>query len=207
MTFEFYDKSIYRMKIDTPTPTHSLTRIPALVALSARRWLILATLAICGCASPPAPHLHVSADAVINRDSGGAPLSVVVRTYQLSDRKQFDRLALDLVASGRTETEMLGDQLLSQQEFVVTPGTSVDEPFSLAAETRYVGIVGFFLKPDAHAWRLLVNAAEVRKRGLRFAVRDCYLVGESPAALSIPGHGAERKPRCDDDSKQALTTP
>lgn len=197
------------MKIDTSNPSPSHRNRPAPARRLVCGWaILLGAFAIGGCASaPPAPRIHARADAVINRDAGGAPLSVVVRTYQLSDRKGFDRLGLDLIASGKAESELLGDQLLSQQEFVLTPGAMQEEPLALAKEARYVGIVGFFLRPDAQAWRLLLDAAEVKKQGLRFAVRDCYLVGEMPAALAIPGHNGERKPQCDAGGARAAANP
>lgn len=157
--------------------------------------LIASLLGACASTSQPL-HIQASADAVINRDAAGAPLSVVIRSYQLNDRQAFDRLAFDALAGARPEAALLDKTLVTQQEFVLTPGATVSIPLSLSPETRFLGIAGLFLKPDAQAWRALVDAQSIRRHGLRLVVRDCYLVVETPAPLPIPGQTAGRLPEC-----------
>lgn len=163
-----------------------------------RRLALVVSLAIAGCGTPRAPLFQAQATQHVNRDVSGSPLSVVVRAYQLSDRQAFDRLGLDSIADGKPETDTLGEQLLAQQEWVLTPGGSVETALPLEPQTRYVGLIGFFVQPDAQRWRLLADATAIRKHGLRIEVRDCHLVLMSPAPLAIPGQSTDQQASCGD---------
>lgn len=157
--------------------------------------VLLLTLA--GCASGPTQYqVGATADAVINRDASGQPLSMVVRLYQLKGRSAFDQMTFDTAASGRDERELFGDELIARTELVMVPSSSRTLSETLAPEARYVGITGLFRQPDGQNWRLLIDAAAVRKRGLRILVEDCHLKVQDPEPLPIPGQTAGQYPDC-----------
>lgn len=215
MTFKFFckpSKMDHNDHDERPTPntaspvsTNYGHRFPrcGVAAVSARgkhnRTLFLAlavTLAIAGCGTPRPPLFQAQATQHVNRDVSGAPLSVVVRAYQLSDRQAFDRLGLDSIAGGKPEADALGEQLLTLHEWVLTPGGSIETALPLAPHARYVGLIGFFVQPDAQRWRLLADATAIRRHGLRIEARDCHLVMTSPAPLDIPGQSADHQMDC-----------
>ena len=167
------------------------------VIAAAARGLAVAALAACGCATQPQQFRIDAATApVINRDVNGEPLSMVVHLYQLKDRSAFDLLTFDAATRTPDDRELFGDQFVSRRELVLVPGGSRLETETLAPETRYVGITGFFREPDRQHWRFLVEAQSMRAKGLRFRVEDCHLTLLEPVPLPIPGQPADHRPRC-----------
>jgi type VI secretion system protein VasD len=175
------------------------------------RSLMLSATAVCitllsGCAVVPTPYeIRGNADPVINRDIMGNPLSVVVRLYQLKQSKEFNQLTFDLVSSNRSDAELFGDSLLKRSEIVLVPGTSHSSTETLLADTKYLGVVAFFRRPDAHYWRFLIDADQIRKKGLSFRVRDCYITLKDNTPLPIPGQALDAKPVCIEARAEAPT--
>lgn len=163
--------------------------------------LVLATsvLILDGCATTPAPkayEVRANADAIINRDITGQPLSVVVRLYQLKQAKEFNTLTFDLATSNRTDAELFGESLIQRTELLLVPGTTHISTQALAPETKYLGVVAFFRRPDAHYWRFLIDANQVRSNGLSFQALDCYLQLKNTLVTPIPGQPSDAKPAC-----------
>lgn len=156
-----------------------------------------ALVMLSACASGPKKFAVKSeADGNLNRDTGGKSLSVVVRIYQLRDTKEFQKLTFDTLASGRPESELLGNELLSVSDLILVPGTEISATEPLIDNTKHVGIVAFFRKPDGHYWRYLFDAETVRKEGLSFRAQDCYLVPVGIKPVPIPGQPENARPEC-----------
>ena len=176
------------------------------------RSLLLSAAAACmalisGCAVVPTPYeIRANADPVINRDITGNPLSVVVRLYQLKQSKEFNQLTFDLISSNRSDAELFGDSLMKRSEIVLVPGTSHSSTETLLAETKYLGVVAFFRRPDAHYWRFLIDADQIRKKGLSFRVRDCYITLKDNTPVPIPGQALDAKPVCIEARTETPTT-
>lgn len=157
---------------------------------------IIAT-GLAACASGPAVYpINGEAAPTINRDSSGKSLSVVVRLYQLKERADFDRLTFDTATSGKTDQDLFGASLVSMKEVVLVPGGKQQIVEKLEPDTKFVGIVGYFRKPDPQAWRYLIDAKDARKQGLAFRVEDCYLEITSPTPQAIPGQVLGARPVC-----------
>lgn len=149
------------------------------------------------CASGPKKYTVSSdADRQLNRDSGGKSLSVVVRLYQLRDGKEFQKLTFDTLASGRPESELLGNDLAAMTDLILVPGTETTSTELLVDNVKNIGMVAFFRKPDSHYWRFLFDAETVRKEGLTFRAQDCYLVPVGIKPLPIPGQPKNARPEC-----------
>jgi len=154
-------------------------------------------LILFGCASGPKTYeIRGEADPVINRDASGKALSVVVRVYQLKDAAEFSKLTFDNLASGRPESELLGQDLLEKNEVILVPGAKYVGTDKIKAETTHVGVVAFFRQPDPHYWRYLVDADKVRSAGLTFKVQDCYLLLTNLKPSPIPGQPVNAQPAC-----------
>lgn len=156
-----------------------------------------------GCASTPEPkpyQIQANADPVINRDISGKPLSVVVRLYQLKQEKEFDQLTFDLATSNRTDAELFGESLLQRSELLLVPGTTHVSTETILPDTKYLGVVAYFRKPDTHYWRYLIDAQQVREKGLNFQALDCYLRLKDIKAATIPGQPLDAKPTCQDEN-------
>ena len=165
-----------------------------------------------GCATtlePPAPkayEIRADANTIMNRDIAGKPLSVVVRLYQLKQEKDFNLLTFDLATSSRTDAELFGDSLIQRSELLMVPGTTHISTQTLLPETKYLGVVAFFRKPDAHYWRYLISADQVRAKGLSFHALDCYLRIRDTPSVQIPGQPVDAKPFCQDENFASPST-
>jgi type VI secretion system protein VasD len=172
-------------------------RTPSVLVIAA----LLTLLNACASAPEPAPapkpyEIRADADAVINRDIAGKPLSVVVRLYQLKQEKEFDLLTFDLATSTRTDAELFGDSLIKRSEILMVPGTTHISTQMLLPETKYLGVVAFFRRPDPHYWRYLIDADQIRNKGLSFEALDCHLRLKDIKAATIPGQPLDAKPSC-----------
>lgn len=164
---------------------------------------VLCLLSACS-SGPRSFAIRGEGDPVLNPDINGKSLSVVVRLYQLKDAREFSKLTFDMLASGRSESEILGPALLDKTDVVIVPGGNYEATEKLLDETRFVGIVAFFREPDAYYWRQLVEVGSIstqngtigRPTALTFKVQDCYvsLAGVKPVAL--PGIPNNDRPDC-----------
>lgn len=174
---------------------HSFTNHIAIRLLALTSCLAL----LGGCASTSEPvsyEIKANADPVINRDISGMPLSVVVRLFQLKQEKEFDQLTFDLATSNRTDAELFGESLLQRSELLLVPGSTHVSTETILPDTKYLGVVAYFRKPDAHYWRYLIDAQQVREKGLNLQALDCYLKLKNIKAAAIPGQPLDAKPTC-----------
>lgn len=187
------------------------------------RWLpLLLALALSGCGlfskSNPSPAFPINAPPVtptadaarapeeftlrgiaddwVNPDINDQPLSVVVRVYQLRSREEFSRLTFEALTSGRSDAMLFPKDLLNVNELVLVPSSTQAINDKLLPETKFVGVVGFFRRPDPQYWRLLLDARAVRNEGLIFRAKHCYLTAITPRTEPVPGQIAGGKMNC-----------
>lgn len=105
-------------------------------------------------------HLDVTARAALNTSmQEDNPLSepVMIRVYQLKDRKIFDKTVYPQLV--KDADDALGADLLASRNLVVTPGSgsSLDMPMDESAQ--FVAIVGLFRQPDQakNTWKLVLT--------------------------------------------------
>ncbi|MEI2606323.1 type VI secretion system lipoprotein TssJ [Erwinia aphidicola] len=94
-------------------------------------------------------HLDFTAREALNidtRENHSSPQSVVIRVYQLKDRKAFDKLVYQQLATdGDT---LLGADLLASRDVVLTPGGAVNLNMPMEPEAQFVAVVALFRQPD-----------------------------------------------------------
>ncbi|MFK8257999.1 type VI secretion system lipoprotein TssJ [Erwinia sp. AnSW2-5] len=94
-------------------------------------------------------HLDFTAREALNtdtRENHAIPQSVVIRVYQLKDRKVFDKLVYQQVASDADT--LLGDDLLASRDVVLSPGGAVNLNMPMEENAAFVAVVGLFRQPD-----------------------------------------------------------
>ncbi|MCL1861388.1 MAG: type VI secretion system lipoprotein TssJ [Proteobacteria bacterium] len=131
----------------------------------------------------------------VNLDANGRPLTVVVRVFQLRDKHEFARLTFDAAAS-KGDAELFPKELVSAHELVLMPGATQELTDKLLPETKYVAVIGFFRKPDAQFWRFLFDAQAVRKEGLTFAAKECFITPITPQFIPMQGQRPNYAPEC-----------
>ena len=89
----------------------------------------------------------------LNPDESGAPLSVIVRVYQLKNKDRFERA--DFRALWKTDEKVLEGDLLERKEITVYPKkkTSVELQVDQKKGVQFLGVMALFRKPDGVLWR------------------------------------------------------
>ncbi|MDU3300522.1 type VI secretion system lipoprotein TssJ [Enterobacter asburiae] len=105
-------------------------------------------------------HLDITAREALNTDaleSRHISAPVMVRVYQLKDRKAFDLALYQQLVKDDSGT-LKGD-LLSQHDVVLKPGA--DEALNLPMDpgAKFVAVVAFFRQPELtkQSWRLVID--------------------------------------------------
>lgn len=104
-------------------------------------------------------HLDFTAREALNtdaRESNSLSESVVLRVYQLKDRKLFDRTVYQqLLKEGDT---ILRDDLLASRDVVVKPGGDANLDMPMEADAQFVAVAGLFRDPDmvSNTWKLVI---------------------------------------------------
>lgn len=105
-------------------------------------------------------HLDFTAREALNtdaRETNSLSEPVVVRVYQLKDRKTFDRMVYQqLLKDGET---LLKTDLLASRDVVVKPGGDVNLDMPMEEDAQFVAVVGLFRHPDMvnNTWKQVIQ--------------------------------------------------
>lgn len=109
-------------------------------------------------------HLDFTAREALNtdaRESNSLSEPVVVRVYQLKDRKTFDKTVYQqLLKEGDSA---LNDDLLASRDVVIKPGGDASLDMPMEADAQFVAVTGLFRHPDSeqNSWRLVLSREEL----------------------------------------------
>jgi type VI secretion system protein VasD len=128
--------------------------------------------AVAGCAKAPPPptpgpsltitaapeaerkaSMTLSASADTNPDGSGRPSPIVVRVYQLKTDAAF--AGSEFFALFDDEQKVLGAELITRDEFMLSPSELRTIDVALSGETRYVGVLAAFRDFRNSQWLLL----------------------------------------------------
>lgn len=109
-------------------------------------------------------HLDVTARAALNTDhQENTSLSepVMVRVYQLKDRKVFDKTVYQQLANDAES--VLGADLLTSRSLVVKPGEDTGLDMPMDEQAQFVAVVGLFRAPDQtkNDWKLVLTREDL----------------------------------------------
>ncbi|MBS6033406.1 MAG: type VI secretion system lipoprotein TssJ [Pantoea sp.] len=108
--------------------------------------------------------LDFSAREALNidsRESNSLSEPVVVRVYQLKDRKTFDKTVYQqLLKDGET---ILKADLLASRDVVVKPGGDANLDMPMETDAQFVAVVGLFRHPDMvnNSWKQVIGREEL----------------------------------------------
>lgn len=109
-------------------------------------------------------HLDFTAREALNtdaRESNSLSVPVVIRIYQLKDRKTFDKtLYQQLLQEGDT---ILKADLLARRDVVVKPGGDASLNMPMEAGAQFVAVAGLFRHPDRvkNTWKLVIQREDL----------------------------------------------
>lgn len=105
-------------------------------------------------------HLDFTAREALNtdaRENNSLSEPMVIRIYQLRDRKNFDKTVYQqLLHDGDT---LLKDDLLASRDVVLKPGGDASLDMPMEADAKFVAVVGLFRHPDMEkdSWRQVLE--------------------------------------------------
>jgi type VI secretion system protein VasD len=107
---------------------------------------------------------QVLASVDINPDANGRPSPLVVRIYELKSNNTFDNV--DFFKLYDEEEATLGGDLLSREEFELSPGEGREFIHKAHDQTRYFGVVAAYRNIDQARWRASTELKLNRKNSL-----------------------------------------
>jgi len=115
-------------------------------------------LAACGAPPPPMVDLTIRANADINPNAAGTPVSVAVRLYSLNGTSRFE--SADVFSLMQREAQVLGTESTGVEEMLVRPGETRKAVLVPKAGVRFIGIAVMFRDIDRAQWRVVAPIAE-----------------------------------------------
>lgn len=109
-------------------------------------------------------HLDFTAREALNtdsRESNSLSEPVVVRVYQLKDRKEFDKTVYQqLLQDGDT---LMKADLLATRDVLVKPGGDANLDMPMEEGAQFVAVVGLFRQPDMvnNTWKQVLKREEL----------------------------------------------
>lgn len=109
-------------------------------------------------------HLDFTAREALNtdsRESNSLSEPVMVRVYQLKDRKAFDKTVYPQLL--KDADTILKADLLASRDVVVKPGGDVNLDMPIEAGAQYVAVVGLFRHPDMvnNTWKQVLEREDL----------------------------------------------
>lgn len=150
---------------------------------SALYWLPLLTLSLTGCGLTQSVtegtksaftsvfykkinvlHLDFTAREALNTDAhehASLSQSVVIRIYQLKDRKTFDSALYEQLL--KDDEAVLQGDFLASRDLVVKPGGDASLTMPMNADAKFIAVVGLFRNPDRekNAWKWVLEREEL----------------------------------------------
>jgi type VI secretion system protein VasD len=116
--------------------------------------------------------MTIAASSDTNPDGTGRPSPVVVRVYQLRTDAAFANA--DFFALFDDDQKVLGQELISRDEFVLAPSEQRVIDVTVSGDTRFVGAIAAFRDIRNAQWRTAVAA--VPQKAMTIAVERARVV-------------------------------
>ncbi|WP_234084107.1 type VI secretion system lipoprotein TssJ [Enterobacter quasiroggenkampii] len=109
-------------------------------------------------------HLDFTAREALNtdsRESNSLSQPVVIRVYQLKDRKTFDKTVYQQLL--QDDSTILKDDMLAIRDVVVKPGGDANLDMPMEEKAQFVAVVGLFRHPDMdnNAWKQVIKRSDL----------------------------------------------
>ncbi|WP_202301012.1 type VI secretion system lipoprotein TssJ [Dryocola clanedunensis] len=109
-------------------------------------------------------HLDFTAREALNtdaRENNSLSEPVVVRVYQLKDRKTFDKTVYQQLL--KDDEAILKDDLLASRDVIIKPGGDATLDMPMDADAQFVAVVGLFRHPDMakNDWKQVLEREEL----------------------------------------------
>lgn len=141
----------------------------------------------------------------LNPDATGAPLSVVLRVYQLKALERFASASAD--GLWHAPDQVLGNSLIESDELTVLPGLGHVDRWPLNKAARYVGVAAFFRENADERWKVAFDANALRKDGILFSSNGMRVLVDRNEVMATRGIDVLGKPKALELSAESLKSP
>lgn len=138
--------------------------------------------------------LRIHAGEVLNVDSSGRSLALVVKLYKLKDIDPFLQAPYDTFKDASGSKPAAIDGVGEVREIVLTPGQRYEVIESIPGDVTHLAIVGLFRAPDERRWRFAFDAKVAAKTGVTIGAHGCALsvsegqpVNATPETMRLAG--------------------
>ncbi|MBA1245057.1 type VI secretion system lipoprotein TssJ [Pseudomonas japonica] len=138
----------------------------------------------------------------LNPDATGAPLSVVLRVYQLAALERFASASAD--GLWHMPNQVLGNSLIENHELTVLPGLGQVDKWPLNKAARYVGVAAFFRENTDARWKVAFDANSLRKDGILFSSNGMRVLVNRNEVMATRGIDVLGKPKALEPSAESL---
>jgi type VI secretion system protein VasD len=112
-----------------------------------------------GCSSPPKPVVTTVAGSIeasprLNPSINQRPSPLLMRVYELRTPAAFSNA--DFMALYQSDQAALATDMVAREEFMLQPGENRAVRKTLAADTRYIGVLGIYRNLEKATWRAVV---------------------------------------------------
>ncbi|MCG8393287.1 MAG: type VI secretion system lipoprotein TssJ [Pseudomonadales bacterium] len=116
-----------------------------------RLFIVIAFTALLSACGSPALKFGVSSTADINKNEFEEPLAVVVRVYQLKDKRRFENASFDEL--WKQDYQVLGNDLVMKEEFTMDPAYQRHLELPRHDQAEFLAVMAVYRKPENGSWR------------------------------------------------------
>ncbi len=114
--------------------------------------LLVFSVLVLGACSAPQIKVDMTSTATLNMDINNQPLPVVVKLFQLSDKKAFENATFEEL--WKNDMVILSDSLLQKQMFTLDPASHHKVIFEKNDQAKFLGIMAAFHDQQDNSWKL-----------------------------------------------------
>ena len=116
-----------------------------------RLFVVIACAFLLSACGTPALKFGVSSTADINKNEYGEPLAVVVRVYQLKDKRSFENASFDEL--WKEDYKALGNDLVMKEEVTMDPAYQRHLELPRHDQAEYLAVMAVYREPENMSWR------------------------------------------------------
>jgi type VI secretion system protein VasD len=119
----------------------------------------------------------------VNPDAAGRSSPIVVRLFQLRTDGAF--AAAEFFDLYEKEKQVLGESLVSREEYVLAPGETRELEIPVNAQTSYLGVLAAYRDIRSAQWRAVAKAPEKKLTDLIGKDGVTITLDKNAVALSV----------------------
>lgn len=120
--------------------------------------------------------LRLHAGTVLNTDTQGRSLALVVRIYRLKSPDAFLRSPYESFQAETNSSNLpFSQDVIATRDVVLTPGQQWESIEKLGMDVGALGVVALFRSPQQNRWRFVFDAKSAAASGVTLGLHGCAM--------------------------------